>query len=355
MAEMTSHERFLRTFKHMETDRVVIWDFPWPGTMRRWYREGIPKGMSFEEYFDVDVVSRIIVDNSPRYPERVIREDDERIVRFTNWGGTEHTLKNHDSTPEYLDFTIRDMDTWLKAKERMLPTRDRVPWDDLQKNYGRWRKEGHWILGDTWYSFNQLTSYAMGMEQFLIAMVEEPDLCIDMLHHTLDVNLALLDMAWDAGYTFDMLNIRDDMGYNNTQFYSITLFREIIRPVHQKAVDWAKRKGIRVRLHSCGYIMPLLPDILDIGFEALHGLEVKAGMDAVEIKRAYGDRLVLHGGFPASIWLDLEGATALIKQSLPILMKSGGYVFATDHSIPNNVPLQNVETIIKLAKEIGRY
>ena len=355
MIKMTSYERFKRTFEHKETDRVVMWDFPWPGTMRRWYKEGIPEGMSFEEYFDFDVVSRIVVDNSPQYPERVIREDDEEIVRLTNWGGTEHMLKYHDATPEYLDFTIRDMDTWLKAKERIQPTRNRVPWGALKKNYRKWREEGHWILGDTWYSFNQLTSFVMGMEPFLIAMIEEPELCIDMLNHTLDVNLTLLDMAWDAGYTFDMLNVRDDMGFNNAQFFSLALFRKIIRPVHQKAVDWAHKKGIRVRLHSCGYIMPLLPDILDIGFEALHGLEVKAGMNAVEVKRNYGDRLVLHGGLPATQWLDIEGATALIKQRMPILMESGGYIFATDHSIPHSVPLKNMEEIVRLAKEIGRY
>ena len=355
MTEMTSHERFTRTFEHKETDRVVIWEFPWAGTMRRWHNEGIPEGMSFEEYFGVDVVSRIIVDNSPQYPERVIREDGERIVRFTNWGGTEHTLKNHDASPEYLDFTIRDMDTWLKAKERMQPTRDRVPWDYLKQNYGTWRKEGRWILGDTWYCFNQLASFVMGTEPFLIAMAEEPELCIDMINHALDVNLALLDMAWDAGYTFDMLNVRDDMGFNNAPFFSLALFREIIRPAHQKAVDWARKKGIRTRLHSCGYIMSLLPDILDIGFEALHGLEVKAGMNAEEIKRLYGDRLVLHGGFPGSLWSDLEGAKALIKERLPVLKESGGYIFSVDNSVPNDVPLRNMEEIVRLAKEIGRY
>ena len=355
MAEMTTHERFKRTFEHRETDRVVIWDFPWAGTMRRWHQEGIPEHMGFEEYFGVDAVSRIIVDNSPQYPERVVREDDEEIVRLTNWGGTERSFKNHDSSPEYLDFSIQDMDTWLRAKERMRPTRDRVPWDHLKRNYGTWRKEGRWILGDTWFSFNQLTSYVMGMEQFLIAMFDEPELCADMLNHALDVNLALLDMAWDAGYTFDMLNVRDDMGYNNTQFYSLSMFREIIRPAHQKAADWARKKGIRTRLHSCGYIMPFLPDIIGIGFEALHGLEVKAGMKAEEVKRAYGDRLVLHGGFPGSVWHDLEAAKAQIVQRLPDLMATGGYIFAVDNSIPNDVPLKNMEEIVRLVKEIGRY
>jgi uroporphyrinogen decarboxylase len=61
----------------------------------------------------------------------------------------------------------------------MTPTPGRIPWDYLKANYGRWREEGHWILGDLEFSFNHFTSYVVGMERFLIYMIEEPELCID--------------------------------------------------------------------------------------------------------------------------------------------------------------------------------
>lgn len=352
---MTSHERFARMFRHQEADRVAMWDFPWPGALKRWYREGMPENVSYEDYFDVDKVSRVVADNSPRYPEHIIEENEEFKTVTTSWGGKQRDFKNEDSTPDFIDYTIVDWDTWEQAKARMTPTPDRIPWEHLKANHGKWRAEGHWILGDLWFSFNQLTSYVVGMERFLIYMLEEPELCQDMLHHSLDVNLKLLDMAWDAGYTFDMLNIRDDMGYKRAQFFSLETYRDIIKPSHQKAVDWARNKGIKTRLHSCGYIMPLLPEIVDVGFDALHPMEVKAGMDPEAVKAEYGDRLVLHGGFNAMLWKDLDAITAEMKRLLPILKQSGGYIFAADHSIPNDVSFRNMKEIMALAKELGSY
>jgi len=355
MDQMTTHERFNRMFEHKEADRVAMWDFPWPGTLKRWKREGMPENMSYEDYFDVDKVSRVIVDNSPRYPEFIVEENEKYRTIMTNWGGKQRDFKEEDSTPDFLDYTIINHDTWLKAKERMTPTKDRIPWDHLKANYKNWRKEGHWILGDLWFSFNQVTSYVVGMERFLIYMLEQPELCLDMLTYSLDVNLKLLDMAWDAGYTFDMLNIRDDMGTQNSQFFSLDTYKEIIKPSHLKAVEWADKKKIKTRLHSCGNIMPLLPEIINVGFDALHPMQVTAGMKPDEIKFKYGKDLVLHGGFSAVLWTDLDAIKAEMHRLLPILKQNGGYIFAADHSIPNDVSFENIKEIIGLAKKLGKY
>ena len=162
-------------------------------------------------------------------------------------------------------------------------------------------------------------------------------------------------MAWDAGYEFDMLNIRDDMGYKGTAFFSLDMYKELIKPLHQKAVDWARKKGIVVRLHSCGNINTLLPEIMTVGFDALHPMEVKAGMVPEDVKRQFGDRLVLHGGFDALLWKDKETILAEIRRLLPILMEGGGYIFAADHSIPNYVDFDTIKAVIALVKDIGRY
>jgi uroporphyrinogen decarboxylase len=355
MTRMTSHERFSRMFEHREADRVAMWDFPWPGALKRWHREGMPEAAGYEDYFDVDRVSRVVVDNSPRYPESVVEENDKFRTVMTSWGVRQRDFKDEDSTPDFVDYTIVDADRWREARARMVPSADRIPWDHLKANYRRWREEGHWILGDLWFSFNQFTSYVVGMERFLVYMVEEPELCLDMLLHSLDVNLRLLDLAWEAGYTFDMLNVRDDMGYRQSPFFSLKTYREIVKPSHMKAVSWARKKGIRTRLHSCGYIEPFLPEIVEVGFDALHPLEVKAGMDPLSVKARYGGDLVLHGGFNAILWKDLDAITAEMRRMLPALKESGGYIFAADHSIPNDVSFANMREIIALAKTLGSY
>ena len=355
MIKMTTHERFTRMFEHKEADRVVMWDFPWPGALRRWQSEGMPTDVSYEDYFGVDKVGRVIVDNSPLYTERIVEETDESITFTTKWGGIQRDFKLQDSTPEFIEFSITDPEKWLVAKELIVATPDRIPWDYLKNHYPLWRGEGRWILGDLFFGFDNIHSYVVGTERVLIALVENPDWISDMCNHCLDVNLKLLDMAWDAGYTFDMLNIRDDMGYKYAQFFSLDTYRELIKPQHKKAADWAHRKGIRTRLHSCGCITPFIPDIIDAGIDALHPLEVKAGIDPAEVKRKYGDALVLHGGFNALLWNDLDAIRFEIERLLPIMKQGGGYIFAADHSIPNDVSFKNMKEIIRLAKELGKY
>ena len=66
MEKMTTKERMTRMFQHQEADRVPIWDSPWQGTISRWHREGLPAGMNYVDYFDLDKLAGIYVDNSPQ-------------------------------------------------------------------------------------------------------------------------------------------------------------------------------------------------------------------------------------------------------------------------------------------------
>ena len=59
MQELTSRERFTRMYEHREADRIPIIDSPWAATLERWVGEGMPKGMSFVEYFGLDRVETI--------------------------------------------------------------------------------------------------------------------------------------------------------------------------------------------------------------------------------------------------------------------------------------------------------
>ena len=145
------------------------------------------------------------------------------------------------------------------------------------------------------------------------------------------------------------------MGYKGTPFFSNTMYRQLLQPYHKKAVQWAHDRGIYAHLHSCGDIMPLIPDILETGVDALNPLEVKAGMEPLTLKKQYGDRLVLHGGINAVLWDDAQAITGEIRRVVPVLKENGGYIFSSDHSIPNSVSLENFKAIVAAVKEAGRY
>lgn len=352
---MTSRERFARMFEHREADRVPIIDGPWAATIERWHREGMPEDVSYVDFFGLDKVAGIGVDISPRHPEKVVEETEDYVIRTTSYGVTLKEWKHAGGVPEFLDFTIVDRDTWAAAKARMTPSDDRIPWEHLKANYRRWRDEGYWIMGHLWFGFDVTHSWTVGTERVLLALVEDPEWLVDIFEHFLNVNLALLDKVWDAGYTFDSVTWPDDMGYKHSQFFSVRTYRQLLKPLHKRVADWAHARGVKVHLHSCGDVNPFIPEFLDAGIDALNPLEVKAGMDPVALKRQYGDRLVLHGGINAVLWDDLDAIEAEMRRVVPILKENGGYIFSSDHSVPSSVSLEGFRYIVELAKKLGSY
>lgn len=311
----------------------------------------MPEDADWRDFFGADKVSCIGVDISPRFECRTVEENDRWRIVTTNWGVTLREFKEEDSTPEFLDYRVCTPEAWAEAKARMVPSRDRVDWKYLEENYPKWRAEGRWIEAGFWFGFDVTHSWMAGTETVLCALLEEPEWASDMFNTYLDMCIAEFQMVWDAGYRFDAIRWPDDMGYKGTTFFSPALYRELLQPVHRHAVEWAHAKGVYAYLHSCGDIMALLPDVVATGIDALNPLEVKAGMDGPAIKRAYGDRLVLHGGINAAIWDKPDLIMAEVEEKLPIFSKGGGYIFGTDHSVPNCVTLETFRRVLDYVKQ----
>ena len=352
---LTSRERFQRMYDHREADRIPVADYAWPATVERWQREGLPKDKDWCEYFGIDRTGSISVDNSPRYPVSTIEETEEYHTRTSVWGTTLKTWKHAASTPEFLDYTVVNRDSWEAAKLRMTPTPDRVTWKYLESEYPKWQHDDRWIEAGFWFGFDVTHSWMVGTERLLEALLDDPEWCVDMFNHFLDLDIALFEMIWEKGYRFHCINWPDDLGYKGHQFMSTTMYRELLKPVHKRAADWAHARGIKVRLHSCGDVRPLIPEFLDWGVDCLNPLEVKAGVDPAVVKKQYGDRLVLHGGVNAVLWDKTEAIEEEMRRVIPTLKQNGGYIFASDHSIPSAVSLEDFRRIIGLVKELGRY
>jgi len=355
MAEMTSRERFNRVIHHQEADRIPMIDSPWGGTIERWHNEGMPNNVAWEDYFGFDRVYSMGVDNSPRFESKVVEETDRYIIQSTNWGATLKHIKHHDSSPEFLDFFIKDREHWEIAKARMTPTDDRINWDWLKNNYEALRNRGEYMTLGFWFGFDVTHSWATGTETVLCGMYEDPEWIQDMFETYLNLDIALYEKILAKGYKFDAIGWPDDMGYKGTTFFSLDMYRELLKPYQKKACDWAHEHGMNVELHSCGYVEPFISDLVEIGIDTLNPIEVKAGMNPLKIKEEFGDKLAMRGGINAVLWDDTEAITEEMKCVIPKLKENGGYIFSSDHSIPNSVSLENFKVISDLAHKLGKY
>ncbi|MDR2102331.1 MAG: uroporphyrinogen decarboxylase family protein, partial [Treponema sp.] len=89
--------------------------------------------------------------------------------------------------------------------------------------------------------------------------------------------------------------------------------------------------------------------------DALNPIEIKAGMDLRALKRDYGEKLVFHGGADALLLDKPDRIIPYIEDILPVVKERGGYIFSSDHSIPNTVSLETYRAVVAAVKKYGAY
>ena len=149
-----------------------------------------------------------------------------------------------------------------------------------------------------------------------------------------------------------------DFGTQNSTFCSPETYSRVWMPYYKKVNDWIHQNTAwKTFKHSCGAIESFLNLFIDSGFDIINPVQINAsGMDPVELKKKYGDKIVFWGG-----GVDTQGVFAFgtpdqvkeqVKRQCSILNKNGGFVFNSIHNIQANVPFGNVVAMIEALKEL---
>ena len=353
--EMTSRERIRRALNHQDADRVSIQDAIWHTTEARWRREGLPQGISPGEFFGFEI-ARISADSSFRFPVEVLEETDEyRIHRNAN-GRLAKDWKDMTSTPMLLGYEIETPDDWRENKGRLAPTPDRINWDVIERSYQNTREKGRFLCFTGGVGYQVITG-RMHPDRMLEGMVTDPEWIKEMIDVNTDLVLGLFQMLVEKGHAFDGYWCSDDLGYRNGLMFSPRHFRELVMPAHKKLCDFCHEHGISTFLHTCGNVNEVVDDLVEVGWDYLQPIEVKSGMDVIQLKRDYGDRLALMGGIDVRIMADGtdDEIEEEVNSKLSIAKEHGGYLYHSDHSVPDNVSFQRYQRVIELVYQYGRY
>ena len=149
----------------------------------------------------------------------------------------------------------------------------------------------------------------------------------------------------------------EDMGYKGSPFMSPQMYRDIIKPSHIYTIHYAKEHNLPVIMHSCGFVEPLLPDMIDAGIDCLQVIEIKAGMDLLKLHKLYGDRISFMGGIDVRTLYTNDRQVVLeeLEKKIPLVKQGYNYVLHSDHSIPKTVDYEVYRYFIDKGLELGRY
>lgn len=352
---LSSRERTWLALHHREGDRVGMWDGFWSTTLARWRGEGMPHGVMPDELFGFDIVE-IRPDTSLRLPRVVIEDADEySIVRDQN-GTTLKNWKTSTSTPGWLDHIIKTRVDWEEYRGRAQWNSDRVDYPAVEAKYCAARRRDKFIIYSGALSWDA-TLPLIGAETMLYAMVDDPAWVADMYQVMADLYLAGAEELLGAGYEFDGAWVYNDMAYRSGPFFSPRAYRELFLPHDRRVCDFFKARKIPVILHSCGNVTSLVPRLIEAGYACLQPLEVKAGVDMLALKRQYGDVLAFMGGIDVRAMDDPDPAAIELEIStkLPAMKAGGGYIYFSDHSVPDSVSFKQYCRVMDLVMQYGSY
>ena len=374
---MNARECFLNALHFRSIDRIPLVEVEGvePETMVRWYAEGLSAVQDLRNYIDLqityqneifppslrnylglDQIETVPIDYYPipRFAPKTLEENERYTVQRNILGMTVRSSKDRPSMIfAFLEHPIRDRNDWEKMKTRFDPRDPRrypVTWsDDLIEHY---KTADHPIGLVLAPGLCELGLYMMGLRRLLIAHVQDAELVREMFRSHAEFLIEASKQAIQRA-RIDYVAFSEDLAYNSGPFISPETYEQLWLPYHKKVIDFLKDNGIDIIvLWSSGNLKPLIPLFLKAGFNCLWPLQATAKMDAVELRKEYGRRLLLVGNIAKEgLVAGKEAITKEVNSKLQYLMEQGGYVPTIDDRIPPNVPLQNyayyIETLRK--------
>ncbi|MHB9038720.1 MAG: uroporphyrinogen decarboxylase family protein [Armatimonadota bacterium] len=358
---MMSYERFASALARKPVDMLPVVIFPWDATVKRWKSEGhILVDEDVAEHFGQDLRTGGWLDSCANldYAPEVIEETDETILTRDGNGALLRRHKLHDSTPEHVDFTVKDRASWEQHIKPFLldVERRRIPFSGYRAQKDLAVEKQRFFCWAGVAPFEQMHPVC-GHEYMLMGMALDPDWIRDMVQTYADFTIKHLEVLFSEEGKPDGLFFYEDMGFKNKSFMSPSMYKEIVQPGHKKLFDYAHSLSCKVIIHSCGYVEPLVPGLIEAGMDCLQAMEVKAGMDLPNLFKKFGDKITFFGGIDvrALISNDRSQIDAELERKIPSVVRGGGgYVLHTDHSEPPEVDYATMRYFIERAREIAK-
>jgi len=198
-----------------------------------------------------------------------------------------------------------------------------------------------------------------GVEEWYMATVAQRDYVMKVFEYQLESALRNVEvMAAAVGDRAQVAFVSGtDFGTQTGQFCSVKTYRELFKPF-QKAVNDRVHKLTKWKtfIHSCGAVVPLIPEFIDAGFDVLNPVQCSAlGMDPRTLKREFGQNIVFWGGgvdtqktlpfgTPEEVYRE-------VRERIDIFSPGGGFVFNSIHNVQSNVPTPNLLALFRAVKD----
>jgi len=375
---MTPRERLVAALEHRQPDRVPT-DLGGPvtGIAVKAY-EGLLEHFGLEEDIIIsdrkqqlalpseDMLQRLAVDTryllpgAPHWWTLDITEDETGYEFVDEWGMTVRMPKENGYYFDMVKHPLADLDVADLAHYDWPDMRDAGYTEGLAERARELYEETDYaLLTRNAGSLFERGWNLRGLENFLIDLMTDEAFVNAVLDKLLELNMEFLDEYLGAtGQYIQVVALSDDLGTQKGPMISPELYRKFIKPRQRELFAFAReRTDAYVFFHTCGSVYRFVPDLIEVGVDALNPVQVAAAeMDTRRLKQEFGDRLSFWGAVDTQGVLPFgtpEDVREEVRRRVADLGTNGGYVLGAVHNIQAEVPAENIVAMYEEAVVSG--
>ena len=207
------------------------------------------------------------------------------------------------------------------------------------------------------YGVFELGCWLCGFDDFLLKMAIDEEFVHRFFQIILEYQKKVIDIYYGAlGQYIHYTSSGDDFATQTSLFMSPDMFRRIIMPYFKERIIHTKSyTNAKYLHHSCGSVFPIIDLLIECGVELLNPIQPKAkDMSPRNLKDVYGSKIVFHGGIDTQDILPFGTKNTIeetVKNTIEIMNKDGGYIFAAAHNIQEDVPPENLVIMLEAARK----
>ncbi len=186
------------------------------------------------------------------------------------------------------------------------------------------------------------------VQELIFDTVDDPAFVEELLKFTTEVTKILGSKIIEIG-----LSVTMGEAASSCSLISPTIYRQFIKPHHQEIVEFFRQKRAGVSMHICGYIDPIMEDLMDLGIGALSLDNPSSLKQMVEISRK---KIVLVGNVATTLFVSgtKEEMEATVKECIRVAAPGGAYIISSGCELPYNSTLERVQFFVKAVREHGQ-
>ncbi len=204
-----------------------------------------------------------------------------------------------------------------------------------------------------WVSLYEIYCQMRGIEQALMDLALEPEYVEAVLDRIESIQSEMMSRLFSqAGKALDLVFISDDIAGQTSLIMSPEMWGRHLQPRLKRWCDLIHANGLKVFYHTDGAARPLLKPILDCGVDVLNPIQHACpGMDTAELKKAFGDRVIFHGGIDNQSVLPFGTPDLVRRETRACLTTLGangqGYICCSCHNVQAGTPLKNIFAMVE--------